>query len=64
MSECCEDIEEWRAERVEVCGVEMSVKTANRLYHKAQNSDAPLHDLLNDELMLNQSVTLSLHEDR
>lgn len=59
MSECCEgpDI---KCARVSLCGVDMPAEIADELLVEYEQCDAELNDLVNDYIMLNPSVSLSL----
>lgn len=49
-------------ETVTVRGIEMPVATADQIYHEHKYCDVQLTDLLNDYIMLNPSVSLSVQD--
>lgn len=59
MSKCCDGVD-IKCARVAICGVDMPVTVADELLAEHEQSDAELNDLVNDYIMLNPSVSLSL----
>lgn len=61
MSKCCEGME-IKCARVSICGIDMPVTVADELLAEHEQSNAELNDWVNDYIMLNPSVSLSLDQ--
>lgn len=59
MSECC-DGDDITCARVEICGIDMPVTVADELLAENEQCDAELTDLVNDYIMLNPNLSISL----
>lgn len=64
MGNRCDLTQKSDGETVTVCGIEMPITVACDIHCEHKHSDVALTDLLNDYIMLNQSVSLSVSKDR